>query len=651
MKPVRLHCTRCLIDFDSTERRCPSCLRMTSVVEAEETVGQEGERGGGHTVAGRHTVADEIVEHAQGRLDVHTVRSMVASVVVLLVGRFVPMPGADFRALAGPTSPFGLEAWLPPLPLVGSSVPLLATIQLVLILLGRATNPTAQRVAAAVYLGLSFLSGFSIALYAEGLDHPMSAFPGLVQDPGWGFRARSALSWTAGASIVWWLARALDGFGRVHGTLFLMLITTLGAHTFDSIIVGESIASGSEGIGTLVAWLALPIGTLAVALVTWVRPVRSWPVKLRRWPLRSSWDGLSLVALATVPSSAFASFWSTFEGDTPMPSWVTWIDAFIVAAVAARLVVFWWNAGGPDEGGRSPMAPILAGLLVAAVFGFLFVGFARAGGPEAPSHLPLQGSESFVLVLEAEDRFAPSDADAMVARLLERGAEGEIMRRSASSVTLRVWNAKTVDAVLETLAPNALSIHLAGDVLRDGPPSLAELNLRSRAHTNVDDPSIGLSAESDCDSLVRWQAVERDDARCLYRVQTLYPHDEGCALHCLSPTPILTNQDIRDARVIVDDWSDQIAVAIELHSDAARRFEEVTRSNVGHRMPIALNGVVLHAPIIQGPIGGGRLQISFGYRESAEQALAEAEAMVATLQAGARIESRWTVVRVDDGSE
>jgi preprotein translocase subunit SecD len=95
------------------------------------------------------------------------------------------------------------------------------------------------------------------------------------------------------------------------------------------------------------------------------------------------------------------------------------------------------------------------------------------------------------------------------------------------------------------------------------------------------------------------------------RVLGLQPADEhrGWSLLLLGPAA-LTGDDFVDAFAALQD--DAAVVNATLRPEAAAAFEDLTRRLVGHRLAVVVDGTVLMAPYVQGPIPGGRVQITLG---------------------------------------
>jgi protein-export membrane protein SecD/preprotein translocase SecF subunit len=89
----------------------------------------------------------------------------------------------------------------------------------------------------------------------------------------------------------------------------------------------------------------------------------------------------------------------------------------------------------------------------------------------------------------------------------------------------------------------------------------------------------------------------------------------------LASSPVVTGRDLRDAqarRGELGRWD----TGFSLSPDAARRFEEFTRTHINKRLAIVLDNVVVSAPRIESAIAGeGRIVGSANAREAADLAL------------------------------
>ncbi len=84
----------------------------------------------------------------------------------------------------------------------------------------------------------------------------------------------------------------------------------------------------------------------------------------------------------------------------------------------------------------------------------------------------------------------------------------------------------------------------------------------------------------------------------------------------------LTGRNIKRAMVIRDQISNQPQIDFELDTRGAELFGQLTTENVGRQLAIVLDGELYSAPVINGPIMGGRGQISgsFDLKEARELA-------------------------------
>ena len=96
----------------------------------------------------------------------------------------------------------------------------------------------------------------------------------------------------------------------------------------------------------------------------------------------------------------------------------------------------------------------------------------------------------------------------------------------------------------------------------------------------------------------------------------------------------LTGRSISSARVARNPVTGQPEIDFTLNSDGATIFGDITRKNVGQMLAIVLDGVVISAPRINGPILGGAGQItgSFTEKEAFELATALENPLEAPLQ-------------------
>ncbi|GGM94721.1 protein translocase subunit SecDF [Thermus composti] len=72
--------------------------------------------------------------------------------------------------------------------------------------------------------------------------------------------------------------------------------------------------------------------------------------------------------------------------------------------------------------------------------------------------------------------------------------------------------------------------------------------------------------------------------------------------------PLLTGADLADARAVFDQFG-RPQVSLTFTPEGAKKFEEVTRQNIGKRLAIVLDGNVYTAPVIRQAITGGQAVI------------------------------------------
>ena len=92
---------------------------------------------------------------------------------------------------------------------------------------------------------------------------------------------------------------------------------------------------------------------------------------------------------------------------------------------------------------------------------------------------------------------------------------------------------------------------------------------------------------------------------------------------------ILTGRYLKGADLQFDQQTYQAQVSLEFNSEGSKLFEDLTRSNVGKRIAIYLDGSPISAPTVQEAISGGKAQITGDF------SLDEAKELVQRLNAGA----------------
>ena len=96
----------------------------------------------------------------------------------------------------------------------------------------------------------------------------------------------------------------------------------------------------------------------------------------------------------------------------------------------------------------------------------------------------------------------------------------------------------------------------------------------------------------------------------------------------------LSGDDLQDAVVGISQENRRPEVQFSLKPHGATVFAKLTAESIGIRMAIVLDGIVHSAPVINGPIPGGRGVITLG-RAEGDKAMKEAQDLAIVLRAGA----------------
>ena len=86
----------------------------------------------------------------------------------------------------------------------------------------------------------------------------------------------------------------------------------------------------------------------------------------------------------------------------------------------------------------------------------------------------------------------------------------------------------------------------------------------------------------------------------------------GWRTYLLVPTAELDATSIAHAEVSRDPNTDRPSVLLDFTAPAARHFGELTAKITGHKLAVLVDGSVVSAPVINGPITGGRAMVTFG---------------------------------------
>jgi preprotein translocase subunit SecD len=102
---------------------------------------------------------------------------------------------------------------------------------------------------------------------------------------------------------------------------------------------------------------------------------------------------------------------------------------------------------------------------------------------------------------------------------------------------------------------------------------------------------------------------------------------EASVVYLLRRHPVVTGRDLKSARASTGDHGEP-SVEFTLNPSGAARFEQATTANIGRRMAIVLDDVVISAPMIEQPVGAqGQIRGRF--------TAAEADELAKVLRAGA----------------
>ena len=91
---------------------------------------------------------------------------------------------------------------------------------------------------------------------------------------------------------------------------------------------------------------------------------------------------------------------------------------------------------------------------------------------------------------------------------------------------------------------------------------------------------------------------------------------EGEIDYLVKTDPVLTDPDFAEVTAGFDQYTSAPVVNFRLTEEAAHRFAEITRDNIGRAMAIVVDGKVVSAPVIQSEIGGGVGVITGGFSDA-----------------------------------
>ncbi|ANH83502.1 hypothetical protein A8C56_23250 [Niabella ginsenosidivorans] len=102
------------------------------------------------------------------------------------------------------------------------------------------------------------------------------------------------------------------------------------------------------------------------------------------------------------------------------------------------------------------------------------------------------------------------------------------------------------------------------------------------------------------------------------------------ALKMPGKRPVLTFKALEKAILYFDDHTAQPVIRLELTTDGAKAFQLLTHNNTGKQLAVLVDKKIIMAPVINGEIAGGRLQIAGAF------SVAEATGIVKKLNAAIR---------------
>lgn len=558
-----------------------------------------------------------------------TIGPLALGAAAIVFGGFVPLPGIDFESLQALLGDGG-GPWDLSIGPIGNTV---GALVLAYAFALSSTRTWAWRAALVFYLVGAMIQGLGIAFWLEGLNGGYGGLGSLdvVMEPGWPFRFTVMLAYAAGASILWFISRSIDATKRVTGALFLLLVRVLIDQVGIFSSYGNSFARGEMQWSQALPLLAMPASIIILAVVLYQRPAAKWPVMLWRWKLHSHLDVIALVAVSVLPG-ALARL-GALAGMQPV--WFDLFDALLALGLGISACFWWWKLASADhENGGSAKTLVAVcvatfGLLAAGVF-----GFASAGGIERfTAPLPLEGTRSFTLTLDAEETFEPEDAETMVALLEELGASVEIVSASERSIRLNVSDAIGREPVLQVLTPANFLISGVLNIQQHAPPEVLRRGTPSRYQS--------VYLEGECAAFEGLAGTTNETGggadlptqRCRFAIQAVAEPYE-CELYCIADEPVLTSSDVQEAFVTVGEYDNHPAVSIVLTDEAALRFENYTADHIEEAIAIEVKGELLSAPIVQSRIGGGRVQVTMGRSADFDAMLREADQLAAVLRPG-----------------
>ena len=227
----------------------------------------------------------------------------------------------------------------------------------------------------------------------------------------------------------------------------------------------------------------------------------------------------------------------------------------------------------------------------------LAMATAACGGRSGPA--PTVGMVDSRVMLDGDPAFADADAIAMASRIQTLGYTGE---------------ARAIDGRIELRLPMPAGVAPDRIVARVIQPGQLKIHAEVAANANTLTLQDCTGGQTDC-----------------------HPVAVGPAL--------LTSADVAEAAMMPDLAGGGLAVRVRFTDAGAKRLEQATTHQVGQRLVIQVDDVVLSRPVVHEPIVGGEAVIHIGPALH-ELQLGHASTLVARIQ-GPPLQADWTVATTE----
>ncbi len=112
---------------------------------------------------------------------------------------------------------------------------------------------------------LSLVQSFGIAFYLESLNN---SNPGLVTDPGWGFRLMTVLTLTTGTAFIMWLGEQITERGVGNGISLIIMVSIIA--TFPNALIETQALYENGQLSTFDLMFILVLVLLVIAFIVWM---------------------------------------------------------------------------------------------------------------------------------------------------------------------------------------------------------------------------------------------------------------------------------------------------------------------------------------------------------------------------------------------